>query len=196
MGREVPDTDSATGGEILTFREVPLSGAFLVEPQRVEDDRGFFARTFCVREFEEHGLNSRVSQCSVSYNAREGTLRGLHFQKQPHVEAKLVKCIRGSIYDVIVDVRPGSATFAQWYSVELSEENRTMLYIPEGFAHGFQTLTPHAEILYQISEFYCSESSGGIRWDDPKLAIAWPRPAPIVSARDRGLPLLTDLFEE
>ena len=124
----------------MKFIETPLPGAFLIEPVRLEDERGFFARTFCQREFEEHGLNPRICQCNISYNRSEGALRGLHYQKPPDPEAKLVKCIRGAIYDVIVDLRPGSPSFAKWYAAELSGDNRTMLYVPEGFAHGFQTL--------------------------------------------------------
>jgi dTDP-4-dehydrorhamnose 3,5-epimerase len=178
----------------LKFIETSLPGAFLIEPVRLEDERGFFARTFCQREFEEHGLNPRICQCNISYNRSEGALRGLHYQKPPDPEAKLVKCIRGAIYDVIVDLRPGSPSFAKWYAAELSGDNRTMLYVPEGFGHGFQTLTGDAEVLYQMSEFYKPEATGGIRWNDPRLGIVWPRSEPILSARDRALPLLDEVF--
>jgi dTDP-4-dehydrorhamnose 3,5-epimerase len=176
------------------YHQTPLAGAFLVEPARVEDERGYFARTFCEMEFEKHGMNPRVSQCSVSQNRRHGTLRGLHFQKAPAEEAKLVRCPRGAIFDVIVDLRPESATFGRWFGETLSAVNGWMLYVPEGFAHGFQALTDDVEVAYQISTAYRAELSGGIRWNDPRVGIAWPLPDPILSDRDRSLPLLDELF--
>jgi dTDP-4-dehydrorhamnose 3,5-epimerase len=176
------------------FTETPLPGSFLVEPVLHEDERGFFARFFCEREFQEHGLNPRVRQCNVSYNRAAGTLRGLHYQSEPDAEAKLVQCTRGAAFDVVVDLRLESPSFAKWYGIELSAGNRVMIYIPEGFAHGFQTLTDDTEILYQMSEFYNAGASKGIRWNDPRLAIAWPLDHPIISGRDREFPLFDSVF--
>jgi len=170
----------------LKFHPTPLAGAFVVEPERREDERGFFARSFCESEFRAQGLNPAVAQCNVSWNRRKGTLRGLHFQSKPHEEAKLVRCTRGAIWDVIVDLREGSATRHRWHAAELSAENRRALYVPRGFAHGFQTLADDSEVLYQMSEFYHPESSRGLRWDDPVFGISWPLPDPIVSPRDRA----------
>ena len=158
----------------MIFTETKLAGAFVIEPERVEDERGFFARTWCVREFEERGLNTRLVQCNISFNKQKGTLRGMHFQIEPHAETKLVRCTMGAMYDVIVDVRPDSPTLGRWVAVELSADNRKMLYIPEGFAHGFQTLVDNTEVFYQMAEFYHPESARGLRWDDPVLGIAWP----------------------
>ncbi len=178
----------------MIFKELALRGAFLIEPERLEDERGFFARTFCAEEFAARGLRGAVAQCSVSYNRRRGTLRGLHYQAPPHEEAKLVRCTRGAAYDVIVDIRPDSATFRQWAAIELSAENRRMLYIPEGFAHGFQTLVDETEMLYQISTAYVPEATRGIRWDDPSLAIEWPPTAArVISPRDLALPSCASL---
>jgi dTDP-4-dehydrorhamnose 3,5-epimerase len=178
----------------VKYHQTPLAGAFVIEPERVEDDRGYFARTFCEMEFAEHGLNPRVTQCSVSQNRRQGTLRGLHFQKAPAEEAKLVRCSRGSIFDVVVDLRPGSPTFGHWFAETLSGLNGWMLYVPEGCAHGFQTLSDDVEVAYQMSTAYRPELSIGIRWNDPRLGITWPLPDPILSDRDRALPLLAELF--
>ena len=158
----------------MIFRETKLKGAFIIEPERLEDERGLFARTFCKEEFKAHGLNSRVVQCNISFNKKKGTLRGMHYQVAPHEEAKLVRCTRGAIYDVIVDLRPDSPTFKQWVAVELTADNHRMLYIPEGFAHGFQTLEDNTEVFYQMSESYHPESARGIRWDDPMFGIKWP----------------------
>lgn len=173
----------------MIFRETPLAGAWVLEPERFEDERGFFARTWCRREFEAHGLDPSIAQCSVSFNHRRGTLRGLHFQAAPHEEIKLVRVTRGAIWDVIVDVRPGSPTFRQHFSVVLSAEARNELYIPKGTAHGFQTLEDETEVFYQISEFYAPESARGYRWDDPSFAIPWPEPVTVISEKDRNLPL-------
>ena len=173
----------------MLVTELVLGGAFLVEPERVEDERGFFARTFCVEEFTARGLNPTVMQCSVSYNRRRGTLRGLHYQAAPDAEDKLIRCTAGAVFDVLVDVRPGSPTFKRWIAVELTAENRRMVYAPAGLAHGFQTLTDDTEVFYQISAAYVPEAARGLRWDDPELAIAWPATADrIISARDHGLP--------
>jgi dTDP-4-dehydrorhamnose 3,5-epimerase len=168
----------------MRFRATPLAGAFIVEPELLEDERGFFARTFCRCEFEERGLNPCVAQCSVSYNRRRATLRGMHYQAAPHEEDKLVRCIRGAIYDVIVDLRPSSATFKRWTGAELSETNRLALYIPRGCAHGFITLADDSEILYQISEYYVAQGARGVRWNDPAFGIVWPLSPTIISDRD------------
>ena len=152
------------------------------------DQRGFFARTFCEREFESHGLNPKLVQCSISFNTRKGTLRGLHYQAVPHAEAKLVRCTKGAIYDVVVDLRPQSSTFKEWIAVELTGEDRNMVYVPEGCAHGFLTLEDESEVFYQMSEFYDAESSSGVRWDDPAFHITWPGKVEVISERDRTYP--------
>jgi dTDP-4-dehydrorhamnose 3,5-epimerase len=172
----------------VIFTATKLKGAFVIEPERLEDERGFFARTWCQKEFQAHGLNERLAQCSISYNRREATLRGMHYQIAPHQEAKLVRCTRGSIYDVIIDLRRDSPTFTQYIAVVLTADNRKALYVPEGFAHGFQTLSEDSEVFYQISEFYAPDCSRGIRWDDPTFAINWPRAERIISERDRSYP--------
>lgn len=172
----------------MIFTETPLRGACVIDPEPVADERGFFARVWCEREFQEHGLNPRLAQCSVSFNARKGTLRGMHYQDAPHAEAKLVRCTAGAIYDVVVDLRSDSNTFMQWFSVELSAESRRMLYIPEGMAHGFITLTDGAEVFYQISEFYAPEQVRGVRWNDPAFGIRWPIEIAMISPRDRAYP--------
>jgi dTDP-4-dehydrorhamnose 3,5-epimerase len=158
----------------MIFCETKLAGAFIIEVQRLEDDRGFFSRAFCRNEFSKRGLNPDVAQCNISFNRDAGTLRGMHYQAAPHAEEKLVRCTRGGLYDVIVDLRRESPTFKQWIAVELTEENVQMLYIPKGFAHGFQTLMNNTEIFYQMSEFYHAESARGVRWNDPAFGIQWP----------------------
>ena len=175
----------------MIFIETQLKGAFIVELERKEDERGFFARTWCQQEFEQHGLNPRLVQCSISYNQKKGTLRGMHYQVPPHAEAKLVRCTRGAMYDVILDLRPESATFRRWVSVELTEENRKALYVPEGFAHGFQTLTDNTEVLYLMSEFFHPECAQGVRWDDPVFKISWPPGPRIISPKDQEYPDFT-----
>jgi dTDP-4-dehydrorhamnose 3,5-epimerase len=173
----------------MTFTELALKGTFLIELDRQEDGRGFFARTFCIEEFAARGLNPTIAQCSVSFNRRRGTLRGLHYQAPPHEEAKLVRCTAGAVFDVVVDLRPGSSTFKHWLGIELSAENHRMVYIPEGFAHGFQTLADDTEVFYQISTVYVAEAARGIRWDDPELGIRWPAAADrVISPRDLLLP--------
>lgn len=172
----------------MKFIESVLPGVFVIQSEPIEDERGFFSRTFCVSEFEAHGLNPRLVQCSISWNRHAGTLRGMHYQLPPHVEAKLVRCTRGAIFDVVVDLRQGSPTFRQWFGTELTAENRLALYVPEGCAHGFQTLADDTEVLYQISEFFHPESARGVRWDDPAFAIRWPAGERIVSARDSAWP--------
>jgi dTDP-4-dehydrorhamnose 3,5-epimerase len=169
----------------VRFVETRLPHAFVVEPERLEDERGFFARTWCRKEFETRGLNSRLVQCSISYNAERGTLRGMHHQASPHAEAKLVRCTMGAIYDVIIDLRPDSPTFKQWLAVTLTARNRTMLYVPEGCSHGFLTLADNTEVFYQMSAFFAPESAVGIRWNDPMFNIAWPETVTRISDRDR-----------
>jgi dTDP-4-dehydrorhamnose 3,5-epimerase len=175
----------------MRFEETPLAGAFVIEPEPISDNRGFFARLYCTKTFAERGLNPHLDQISMSYNAQAGTLRGLHLQRPPHGEAKLVRVTAGAIFDVVVDVRAGSQTFGRWFGVELSAANHRQLYIPEGFAHGFQTLAADSEVLYHISAPYAPESATGVRWDDPQLGITWPAPqSATISERDAGLPLL------
>jgi dTDP-4-dehydrorhamnose 3,5-epimerase len=170
----------------VLFTETSLPGAWLVEPEPIADARGFFARTFDAAAFAERGMRAAFPQCSVSYNARAGTLRGLHFQAAPHAEAKLVRCTAGAIFDVLVDLREGSPTRGRWTGVELNAENRRALYVPEGFAHGFQTLADATEVLYQISAPYAPDAARGVRWDDAAFGIAWPPAgARVMSERDR-----------
>jgi dTDP-4-dehydrorhamnose 3,5-epimerase len=170
----------------MIFTETPLAGAFLIALDPHEDERGSFARSFCRREFESHGLSPAVAQCNISRNRKKGTLRGLHFQAAPHEEAKLVRCGKGALWDVIVDMRPGSATRGRWFGVELTDANGLQLYIPEGFAHGFQTLRDNTEIFYMISNFYAPDAAGGLRYNDPALKIDWPLPVSSISAKDQN----------
>ena len=174
----------------MKFEEAPLSGAYVIDLERMNDERGFFARSFCELEFAAHGLDTSFVQCNISYNARAGTLRGLHYQQAPHAEGKIVRCTAGAIYDVIVDLRPDSPTLRQWFGIDLSADNRRALFVPRGFAHGFQTLADRSEVFYQMSEFFHAPSARGIRWDDPALGIRWPLSEPIVSEKDRSYPLL------
>ena len=180
-------------GEPLIFDPTPFEGAFIVRPELHSDDRGFFARTWCQEQWKEQGLDERLVQCSVSFNHRGGTVRGLHFQAEPWPETKLVRCTSGAIWDVMVDLRAESPTLGSFHAVELSAENRLGLWIPAGFAHGFQTLTDDAEVLYQISVSYRPEAARGLRWDDPDLAIPWPRDVTMISDRDRNLPVFREL---
>jgi dTDP-4-dehydrorhamnose 3,5-epimerase len=170
------------------FVETFLKGAFVIELEKREDDRGFFARSFCQREFAEHGLDIQVAQCNISFNERKGILRGMHYQVSPFEEAKLVRCTMGGIYDVIIDLRRGSPTFGQSFSVELTAGNRRMLHVPRGFAHGFQTLERDTEVFYQMSQFYSSEHSRGVRWNDPAFGIKWPHDERIINERDQKYP--------
>ncbi len=172
----------------MIFTETPLKGAYIIELERIEDERGFFARSWCAKEFAEHGLNPNLAQCNVSFNKKKGTLRGMHYQAPPHEEAKMLRCTKGSLYDVIVDLRKNSPTFKQWFSVDLTAENRKQFYIPEGFAHGFLTLEDGTEIFYQMTEFYHPESANGIRWNDPAFQIKWPISDWIISENDRKYP--------
>ena len=172
----------------VRFVRTELPGAWVIEPEFVSDERGAFARTWCRREFAEHGLNPALVQCNVSINRLKGTVRGMHFQRAPHAEAKLVRCTRGTILDVIVDLRGDSPTFRRWITCELSDENHRLLYIPEGLAHGFQTLTDHSEVHYQMSHEYHPDSAGGVRWNDPAINIQWPLAIASISDRDRSWP--------
>jgi len=175
----------------MIFRETKLPGAYVVEIERREDDRGFFARSWCRREFEAHGLNPNLAQCNVSFNTKKGTMRGMHFQAEPYEEAKLVRCTLGSLYDVIVDLRQDSPSFRKHVGIILNPDNRKMLYVPEGFAHGFLTLEDNTEVHYQLSEFYAPEYARGFRWNDPAFGIEWPSEVKIISDRDRNYPDLS-----
>jgi len=172
----------------MRFVPLELSGAYLVELDLIQDERGFFARSWCQDEFRNHQLNPVVVQCNTSYTGKRGTLRGMHFQIQPHPEAKLVRCTRGAVYDVIIDLRPASATYLRWEALELTAANHRMLYIPEGFAHGFQTLEDDCEMFYQMSDYYHPECARGIRYDDPAFGIQWPLPVSCIAAKDRQFP--------
>lgn len=170
----------------MIFTETKLAGAYIIEPERLDDERGFFARTWCRRELEEHGLNSQLVQCNISFNKRRGTLRGMHYQVAPSAEAKLLRCTAGAIYDVIIDLRPESPTFMHHVAVMLSSDNRKMLYVPEGFAHGFQTLEDNTEVFYQMSEFHAPDCSRGVRWNDPSFGIQWPDDKRTIIERDQN----------
>jgi dTDP-4-dehydrorhamnose 3,5-epimerase len=172
----------------MIFTPTELSGVFVIEPERRDDERGFFARTFCEEEFREHGIAMRVAQSSLSFNLAARTLRGMHYQVEPYAEAKLVRCTMGAIYDVVIDLRPSSPTLCRWVAAELTAENRRMLYIPEGCAHGFLTLTENSEVCYQISKSYHPEASAGVRWNDPAFGVAWPAEPSVISERDARYP--------
>src|ERR1017187_311919 len=173
---------------MMIFHETKLPGIFEIHLEPNCDERGFFARTWCEREFQSHGLNPTVMQCNVSFNVKKGTLRGVHFQAAPYGEAKVVRCTSGAIYDVVLDLRPVSPTFKKWIGVTLTAANRHMLYIPEGCAHGFLTLEDNTEVFYQMSEFYHPESARGVRWNDSAFQIAWPEKVEVISERDRTYP--------
>jgi dTDP-4-dehydrorhamnose 3,5-epimerase len=172
----------------VIFRSTDIGCAWVIEPERLEDERGFFARTWDPEEFAQRGLNTELAQCSISYNRARGTLRGLHYQAAPYQEAKLVRCTAGAIFDVVVDLRPDSPTFRDWFGVELSPENRLATYVPEGCAHGFLTLDDDSEVHYQISQSYMPEAAKGVRWDDPAFAISWPGEVVVINDRDRSYP--------
>ncbi len=175
----------------MLIADTDLNGAWLIEAEPLRDSRGWFTRTFCEREFGAFGLETRFVQHSTSQNVCRGTLRGMHFQTAPHAEVKLVRCLKGAIFDVIIDLNPGSPTFRQWRGFELSAENQRQLYIPKGFAHGFQTLQDQCEIGYLISDFYAPAASTGVRWNDPAFAIAWPLPVTVMSDKDKLWPDFT-----
>lgn len=176
----------------MNFHELRLKGAYLIELEKLEDERGFFARSFCQKEFTVAGLEPCIAQCNISYNKIKGTLRGMHYQIAPYAEVKLVHCTRGAIYDVIVDLRPESSTFWEWAAFELNESNNRLLYVPKGFAHGFQTLEDNTEVFYQISEYYHPESAKGFRFDDPALGIEWPMVCSAISERDMSYGAVCD----
>ena len=177
----------------MIFTETTLGGSVIIDLELIEDDRGFFARAFCRREFEEHGLKPPIAQANVGFSRRKGSVRGMHFQYPPAAEAKLVRCTRGAILDVIVDLRPESPTFLDHVAVELTADNHRALYVPERFAHGYQVLEDATEMSYQASEFYTPEAEGGLRHDDPGLRLAWPLPVTEISDKDRTWPLLADV---
>ncbi|MEM6348159.1 MAG: dTDP-4-dehydrorhamnose 3,5-epimerase [Bacteroidota bacterium] len=172
----------------MIFTETKLKGAFIVDIKGFQDDRGLFSRVYCQREFEEHGLNAKVVNTNVSRSVYKGTLRGMHFQRQPMAECKLVRCTNGALYDVIIDLRPGSPTYKEWIGVELNEDNYRMLFVPEGFAHGFQTLVDQTEATYQVSQFYAPDHEGGVRWNDPTFGIEWPLEPTVMSDKDKNWP--------
>jgi dTDP-4-dehydrorhamnose 3,5-epimerase len=172
----------------MNFHETKLPGVFEIGIEPKPDERGFFARSWCRTEFEDHGLDPRLAQCNISVSNRRGTLRGVHYQAAPHAETKLVRCTRGAIYDVIVDLRPQSPTFKQWAAIVLTADKRNMAYVPENCAHGFLTLEDDTEVFYQMSEFYDAASARGVRWNDPAFGIAWPAEIQVISERDRTYP--------
>jgi len=172
----------------VNFEETKLQGVYEVRLEPVFDERGSFARSWCQREFEDRGLNARLVQCNVSFNAKRGTLRGMHFQHAPHAQSKLVRCTLGAIWDAIIDLRPTSATFKRWFGAELTAENRKQLYIPEGFAHGFITLADETEVFYQMGNVYNAAASAGVRWNDPAFGIEWPREVSVIIERDATYP--------
>jgi len=172
----------------MRFEALPLAGAFLITPERLHDERGYFARTWCRRDFEEHGLNPNVAQSNLSYSAKRGTLRGMHFQRPPHAETKLVRCAAGALYDVIIDLRRGSPTYRRHVGVRLDPSDDRMLYVPEGFAHGFLTLEDETLVAYQMSQSYAPSHAGGVRWNDPSFGIAWPMAPTVMAERDRTYP--------
>lgn len=172
----------------MIFHETELKGAFIIELEKYQDDRGFFARAWCQKEFGAFGLNMQMVQANVSFTVKKGTLRGLHFQLPPYEESKLVKCTRGAIYDVIIDLRTGSPTYKQWIGVELTAENYKMIYVPAGFAHGYQTLEDNTEVTYQVSQFYSPDFERGIRYNDPAFGIKWPIKVKVISNKDKKWP--------
>jgi dTDP-4-dehydrorhamnose 3,5-epimerase len=172
----------------MRFTETKVAGAYLIEPEPIADERGFFARTWCQEEFAANGLNRDLAQANISFNHRKGTLRGMHYQEAPHQEAKLVRCTRGAIFDVALDLRPDSPTYRAWFGAELTDENRSMLYVPEGCAHGFLTLADATEVAYQMSAPYAPAAARGVRWDDPAFGIEWPGEVVVINERDRTYP--------
>ena|SRR5215213_1200259 len=170
----------------MIFTETNVEGAFLLDVEKIEDERGFFARSWSGREIEAHHLNPRMVECNISFNKKKGTLRGMHYQAEPHAQAKLVRCTKGALYDAIVDLRPRSSSFKKWAAVELTADNHRMLYVPEGCAHGFQTLQDDTEIFYQMSAYYHPESARGVRWNDPAFSIEWPEDERIILLRDQN----------
>lgn len=174
----------------MIFTETKLKGAFIIDIEPLTDQRGFFARSFCAKEFEAHNLNPNLVQCNLSFNSKKGTLRGMHYQMAPFTETKLIRCIRGAIYDLIIDLRPESSTYLSYIGVELTAENRRALYVPERFAHGFQSLSDESEVMYQMGEFHAPEYAFGLRYNDSVLGIEWPLPVSEISEKDLSWPLL------
>jgi dTDP-4-dehydrorhamnose 3,5-epimerase len=172
----------------MKFKETSLKGAYVIEPEQKTDERGFFARTFCRDEFKKHGLNPDISQCNMSYNKKKGTLRGMHYQSQPHGEVKVVSCIKGAIYDIIIDLRHDSPTYRQWVGVELTAENYLMLYVPVDFAHGYLTLEDNTIVTYRVSESYHPDFERGVRWNDLSFGIKWPLKPTVISDKDKNYP--------
>jgi len=170
----------------MRFVDTPLNQVWIVEVEPVEDGRGFFARTWCTREFAAHGLNPQLAQCNVSWNRAKGTVRGMHYQRPPHEEAKVVRCTRGAIYDVVIDLRPASPSFCAWFGLELSATGRHLVYVPEGCAHGFQTLEDDCEVLYQMTAEHVPAAADGVRWNDPAFGVRWPLPVTLISDKDAG----------
>lgn len=172
----------------MKFTEAPIAGVYVIDPRPVEDHRGFFARTYCEEEFHARGLETHFAQCSIAFSSRRGTLRGMHYQRDPYGEVKLVRCTRGAVYDAVIDLRPHSATFRQWFAVELTADNRRMLYVPRGMAHGYLTLEDETEISYQMSTPYHPEAAAGVRWNDPAFAVRWPLDVAVIAERDDRYP--------
>lgn len=173
----------------MIFKHTKLKGAFIIEMEPIGDIRGFFARAWCKKEFEEHGLKSYFVQGNITFSKSKGTLRGMHYQVAPYQEVKVVRCVKGAVFDVVIDLRSDSLTYGKWIGIELTEDNYKMLYVPEGFAHGYQTLEDNTEVSYHVSQFYCPESERGIRWDDPAFGIKWPPIRDLViSDKDRNWP--------
>lgn len=172
----------------MIFTETGLPGAYVIELEKREDERGFFARSFCIDEFTDHGLESRVAQCNISFNTRKGTLRGMHFQQAPYEEVRLIRCTRGGIHDVIIDLRPHSLTYKQSFAIELTPYNGKMLYVPKGMAHGFLTLADNTEVFYQMSEFYHPNSAAGVRYNDPAFGLVWPGEVKVIAEKDTQYP--------
>jgi dTDP-4-dehydrorhamnose 3,5-epimerase len=180
----------------MIFTETRLSGAFIIELDRKWDERGFFARAFCQNEFRQHGLQPIIAQANLACNARKGTLRGMHFQFPPSAESKLVRCTRGAILDIIIDLRPESPTYLEHFAIELNEDNMTALYVPERFAHGYQTLRDDTHTSYQVGEFYTPDAEGGLRYDDERLGLRWPLPVSVISAKDRQFRPLQEIEDK
>lgn len=172
----------------MIFEKAPVAGAFRIKPERITDERGYFARVFDAEEFRTQGLRADACQTSVSFNAAVGTLRGMHWQAPPYGECKLIRCVRGAVWDVVLDLRPDSGTYRTWWSMELNADEGAMLYVPEGVAHGFLTLVPASEVMYQMTDAYVPEAARGVRWDDPAFGITWPSPPSVISERDRMYP--------
>jgi dTDP-4-dehydrorhamnose 3,5-epimerase len=173
----------------MIFRKTKLKGVFIIELEKHKDERGYFARTWCENEFKANGLNSSLAQANTALSFQKGTLRGMHYQTAPYEETKIIRCIRGSVFDVVIDIRPDSITYCQWLGIELSSENHTILYVPEGFAHGYKTLENNSEVFYLVSQFYTPDAERGIRWDDPAFNITWPEtPDLIISEKDKNWP--------